>query len=67
MRNRLARYRKMLVALAAPVGVLAAAYLDGVLTTEEIAAIMVAVLTALGVGAVPNAPTVRGEFERTGR
>jgi hypothetical protein len=55
--KQLAKYRKALVAVAAALTLFVAALADDRVTGDEWWQIVVAVVTALGVWGVPNAPS----------
>lgn len=56
MNSFVRRYRKFIIAAAAGVAVLATALADGKVDGTEIYQIVAAVLGALGVAVIPNAP-----------
>ncbi len=54
----MSKYRKFFVALGAAVGVLATALTDGVIVSDEIESVVVALVGALFVFLTPNDPVV---------
>jgi hypothetical protein len=53
----MSKYRKFLVALGAAVALVASALADGVFTSQETEAIVLAIVSAVFVYLVPNEPT----------